>query len=36
VIHYSPSIAAISPLPDDVEALKALVTTMASRAEEAE
>lgn len=28
--------AAISPLPDDVEALKALVATMARRAEEAE
>jgi hypothetical protein len=28
--------AAISPLPDDVEALKALVTTMARKADEAE
>ena len=28
--------AVISPLPDDVDALKALVATMARRAEEAE
>ena len=32
----SPVEAAISPLPDDVEALKALVATMARRVEEAE
>jgi hypothetical protein len=32
----SPVEAAISPLPDDVEALKALVATMARKADEAE
>ena len=32
----SPVEAAISPLPDDVEALKALVATMARRVDEAE